>query len=368
MVPLRKGVKVGALLLMLLGAPTFFALVGPFFQPTAAGCGGTTPGGAPSEISQRPTSSAATILWAFARRGSPAALQTPAMAEYILSESAHNAIDDTFALAVWAAETQDGGRAIAGTNNIGNITTPDPSQGAALSATIIIRRYSSWQAGIAAWFDEIARLYVRGGHATDLTTFALYYVQGLTPSAATPAQLAAAQQYVATLRNIMATLRAHEASLHPSAGSAAETGSPPLAVPLSSQLPQHVSQGWATPDALQAASSLSLSACATSRGGSAGAATGTSLAVTALRYAGHLQPDGAGFFATWDAATPAGAVRQQGITWCTDFVATVVAASTGHPLSGYPDAQSWLSGWTHPGLVAVAPARGSGRCRGMWWS
>jgi surface antigen len=77
-----------------------------------------------------------------------------------------------------------------------------------------------------------------------------------------------------------------------------------------------------------------------------------------MQYATHLTPDASGFFDRWDTTTPGGARNQQGVTWCTDFVATAVSAVTGKAFTGYPDAAAWLSSFAHPGLLAVATASG----------
>jgi hypothetical protein len=361
---MRKLLNLSVLLIALIGVPMFLSLLQQVFPGLA--CGANSAGSLSSQIVHAPTSSASTILWAFSGRGSPAMLQTQAMAAFILSSSQKSGIDDTFALAVWAVETQDGRLAIAGTNNLGNITTPDPAAGVQIKPTLYIRRFATWQYGISAWFDQITTLYVRGGHATSMTTFALYYVQGLTPDEATSEQQQAAADYAHTLTSIMQTLQAHEASLHQSSGAVSGGGGSTNRQALSSLIPVSVPRGWATPEALADAASMSVtSACGANGsvggnpgGGGGGGGGASPLVVTAMQYAAHLTADSAGFFDRWDSTTPAGAVNQQGVTWCTDFVATVVTATTGHAFSGYPDAQAWLS-WSHPGLVAVAPTAGT---------
>jgi hypothetical protein len=363
---MRKLLKLSLLLTALIGVPTFLNL---FHRGgTTPGCGSWAGGssGASPQIVHSPTLSTETILAAFAARGSPAPLQTQALADAILSTSQQSGIDDAFALAVWASETQDGRLAIQGTNNIGNITTPDPAAGVQIRPTISIRRFPTWQAGINAWFDEIARLYVRGGHASDLTTFALYYVAGLIFQEANAAQIQAIAGYVHNLASIISDLQGQEARRHQSSGSTSGAPGAPQSVRLSDLIPFGVSRGWASPAALQVASTIQInSACASfnvggaaSGGTSSTAASFAPLAVTAMQLAVHLTSDAAGFFDRWDRGAPAGVLSQQGITWCTDFVASAISIVSGHPWSGYPDAQSWLT-WTHPGLVAVAPARGN---------
>ena len=326
--------------------------MGLFVQHQSGSCGSFNPqgaaGGASAEIAHAPTISTDTILWELGNRQSPL---TAADAASIYQQSASYQIDDAFALAVWAAETQDGREAVPGTNNIGNITAAT-----GVSAVgHIFAVYPTWQAGITAWFALIERLYIQGGHASDLLTFALYYVDGLTPDQATPQQKQDRSGYAATLQSVMASLAAHEQQLTASTGGASTSGKSSATLTLTSLLPATISASWAGAGALAAAASISIQGCS-----STGQPGSNPLVLAAMALAAHLESDGTAFD-RWGPGTPAGMLTQQGIVWCTDFVASAYQLATGQAFPSYPDAALWWDGSVgqHPGFVQVPAGPGS---------
>lgn len=331
----------------------------------ATGCGLPPAGVISGQIAHAPTISAQTILWAFGQRGSPAALQTPTVANWIVQLASGQAsghqpdqIDDAFALAIWAEETQDGREAVPGTRNIGNVTAPTGVH----FAGHIFAIYPTWEDGIAAWFDLIDRLYLRGGHATDFLTFALFYVLGLTPQEATTQQKAEiAQGYVHTVSTIMTQLQQHEAGLHPggsgpgtSGGGTSPAGSGQQT--LANLLPSSMPPGWAGPGVGPAAASILLTACQ-----SQGSAGPHPLVLAALQLAVHLEIGVKGLFNRWGPGTPAGVRSQGGVTQCTDFVASAYERATHKPFPAFPDAGLWWDGSVGhaPGFVQVLARPGS---------
>jgi hypothetical protein len=298
-----------------------------------AGCpsSSTRPGTSP-QIAHAPTLSLDTVTWELAQRGSPL---SAADARFIVQASQQASVDDAFALAVWAAESQDGREAVPGTHNIGNITA---ATGVAW-ADHIFAIYPTWQAGIAAWFQLIDRLYIRGGHAQDLLTFALFYVHGLTPQQAPPLlQRVVATGYAHTLASIIAQLQAHEGALHPGqampgTGSEPTPGAAPTT--LFSLLPTGpLPPGWAGPGTWPAASAIRFSGCP---------ASVPPLVLAAFQLGVYLRPNAAGAFDHWVLGAPEGVLSQGSITWDTDFLASVVEQETGAPFPAYPTAASWWS-------------------------
>lgn len=327
--------------------------MGLFAQHQSGPCGNSfTPqvstSGASPQIAHAPTISIDTIRWELGNRQSPL---TAADAAFIQQQSASYSIDDAFALAVWAAETQDGREAVPGTDNIGNITAAT-----GVSAVgHIFAVYPTWQAGIAAWFALIERLYIQGGHASDLLTFALYYVDGLTPDQATPQQKQDRSGYVATLQSVMASLAAHEQQGTATTSGGSGTGSAGAALTLTSLLPATFSASWAGAGVLAAAASVSIQGCSSS-----GTPGGNPLVLAAMALAAHLASDGQ-YFDRWEPNTPAGMLSQQGIVWCTDFVASAYQLATGQAFPSYPDAALWWDGSVgqHPGFVQIPAGPGS---------
>lgn len=300
----------------------------------AAGCPtSTSQTGASPLIAHAPTLSLETVRWELAQRGSPL---TDADARFLVHASQQTSIDDAFALAVWAAETQDGREAVPGTHNIGNITA---AEGVAW-AHHIFAVYPTWQAGIAAWFHLIKQLYVQGGHAQNLLTFALYYVHGLTPAQASPQmQRAVANGYVETLSSIIPQLQQHEAALHPGqAGAGTPDESPPTpSATVFDLLPSGpLPPGWAGPGTWPAASTMRLGGCD---------ATISPLVLAGLQLGVFLRPNTAGIFDHWVLGAPAGVRSQDGITWDTDFLASVIERTTGVAVPGSLAAAFW---WDEP--------------------
>ena len=322
---------------------------------TASACGAATPqlasGSASAQIVHAPTISVTTIAWELTNRQSPL---TTADAARISQDSQQYQIDDAFALADWASETQDGREAVPGTDNIGNITAP---QGVA-AAGHIFAVYPTWQAGIDAWFALIERLYVQGGHASDLVTFALYYVDGLTPQQASPAEVSALQHgYVQNLQTIIASLQTHQGT--PAAGSSGSgsSKSASLQLTLASLLPTQPSPGWAGAGALQAAATIPLGTC----NRTTGKVPISPLVLAAVQLGAHLEMGVGDRFNHWGAGTPAGVLSQQGVTQCTDFVASAYQLATGKPFPAYPDAGLWWDGTVghHAGFEQIPAAPGS---------
>jgi hypothetical protein len=331
---------------------------------TASGCGGVNPqvasGSASALIVHAPTISLSTIEWELANRRSPL---TTADARRLYQESQRYQIDDAFALGVFASETQDGRLAVKGTHNIGNITAP---QGVA-AAGHIFAIYPTWQAGIDAWFALMERLYVQGGHASDLLTFALFYVDGLTPQEASPAEVSALQQgYVQNLQSIMARLQAHESSLAAGSSGSGAGGTAAQSLTLASLLPANLSPAWAGAGARSAAATIQLGKCATTAGSDTAVPLreASPLVVAAVQLGVHLQVGVHGLFNSWGPGTPAGVRSQQGVTQCTDFVASAYQRATGKPLSTstppYPNAAEWWDGpiGHHTGFVQVSAGPG----------
>ena len=295
----------------------------------AAGCPSTSQAGASSLIAHAPTLSLDTVTWALAQRGSPL---SGADARFIVQASQQAAVDDAFALAVWAAESQDGREAVPGTDNIGNITAAEGVSWAERVFAI----YPTWQAGIAAWFHLIDQLYIPGGHAHDLLTFALFYVYGLTPQEASPQlQRVVATGYAHTLSTIISQLQQHEAALHADQSAAGTSyGSPPVSsTTLFSLLPTgSLPPGWAGPGTWPAATAIRFSGCP---------ATVPPLVQAALQLGVFLRPNTAGTFDHWVLGAPVG-VRSQGrITWDTDFLASVVEQVTQTAFPAAPTATFW---------------------------
>ncbi len=229
-----------------------------FVPASASGCSSSTQAAVSPQIAHAPTLSLDTVTWELAQRGSPLSVSD---ARFIVQASQQTTIDDAFALAVWAAESQDGREAVPGTHNIGNITA---SAGVSW-ADHIFAIYPTWQAGITAWFQLIDHLYVQGGHAKDLLTFALFYVHGLTPQEASPQlQRVVATGYVYTLSNIITQLQQHEAALHPGQATAGTSSgaTPGSTATLFSLLPTgSLPPGWAGPGTWPAASVIRFSGC-----------------------------------------------------------------------------------------------------------
>jgi hypothetical protein len=328
---------------------------------TASACGGANPqmasGSASAQIVHAPTISVSTIAWELTNRQSPL---TAADAADIYQESQRYQIDDAFALADWASETQDGRDAVGGTDNIGNITAP---QGVS-AAGHLFAVYPTWQAGIDAWFALIQRLYVQGGHATDLLTFALFYVDGLTPQEASAGQKTALQQgYVQNLHAITARLQAHEGTLAAGNSGSGSGGLEAQHVTLASLLPAQLSPTWAGPGALAAAAMIPLAACDASTGSVQAVPFGhpSPLVLAALQLGADLQMGVAGRFNHWGPGTPAGVLSQQGVTQCTDFVASAYERATGRAFPAYPDAGLWWDGVVGhaPGFAQVPATPGS---------
>ncbi|HLW01398.1 MAG TPA: hypothetical protein VKT82_22270 [Ktedonobacterales bacterium] len=314
---------------------SFPMLVSPG-RASAADCPSSpsTQTGASAQIDHAPTLSLDTVTWALNQRGSPL---SAADARFIVQASQQTSIDDAFALAVWAAESQDGREAVPGTHNIGNITA---ASGVAW-ADHIFAIYPTWRAGIAAWFQLIGQLYIRGGHAQNLLTFALFYVHGLTPAQASPQmQRVVESGYVHTLTSIIAELQQHEAALHPGQsvpGAGNET--PPTAAPttLFSLLPTGpLPPGWAGPGTWPAASAIRFSGCGTS--------SVPPLVLAAFQLGVYLRPNAAGLFDHWVLGAPEGVRSQGSITWDTDFLASVVEQTTGTTFPLYTTAASWWTG------------------------
>lgn len=348
-------------------------------EQEAQACAGSQNGSSP--IVHQPTISVQTIKWELQQRGSP--LST-ADATYIYQESQRYNIDDAFAIAVWAEETQDGRTAYAGTYNIGNMEVSDPKQP---HITVynpnlhLFRIYPDWQASIDDWFSQTGIDYVKGGFATDLLTFALMYDLGITRQQATQAQIDAMQQpppnpgYVWVLNNVMSTLQQYEAQ-HPagstSGSSSGNSSTQPLT--LASLIPNNLSPGWAGPGALQAATLIPLGCTAT--GGSSTGGTNP-MVQAAMQLATYLKPDGNNSFDIWGAGTPSNVISNgdstqgpTGTVWCTDFVASAYQVATSiatgksqsFPVQPYgTDAGGWLDGpvGTHQGFERILAGPGS---------
>ncbi len=301
----------------------------------AAGCPSTTPAqtGTSTQIDHAPTISLQTVTWELAQRGSPLSASD---ARFIVQSSQQAHIDDAFALAVWAAESQDGREAVPGTYNIGNIT----AAAGVHWANHIFAIYPTWQAGIAAWFQLIGQLYIRGGHAQDLLTFALYYVHGVTPEQASPQlQRVVADGYAHTLATIIAQLQQHEAALHPGQSTPGTgSGSPPTSAPttLFSLLPTGpLPPGWAGPGTWPAASAIHFSGCPL---------TVSPLVLSAFQLGVFLRPNAAGIFDHWVLGAPTGVRSQGSVTWDTDFLASVIEQATNTTFPAYTTAASWWTG------------------------
>lgn len=295
----------------------------------AAGCPSTSQAGVSPQIAHAPTLSLDTVTWALTQRGSPL---SGADARFIVQASQQATIDDAFALAVWAAESQDGREAVPGTHNIGNITA---AAGVAWAGHIFAI-YPTWQAGITAWFHLIDQLYIPGGHAHDLLTFALFYVYGLTPQEASPQlQRVVATGYAHTLSTIISQLQQREAALHPgqSAAGTSSGSTPPSSATLFSLLPTGpLPPGWAGPGTWPAATAIRFSGCPV---------IVPPLVLAALQLGVFLRPNTAGTFDHWVLGAPDG-VRSQGrITWDTDFLASVVEQVTQAAFPAAPTAASW---------------------------
>ena len=327
------------LALLLGGLPLLFSP----FQAVAATCSSSDTSGASSQIAHAPTLSLETVTWELAQRNSPLSADD---ARFLVQSSKQSNIDDAFALAVWAAETQDGREAVPGTHNVGNITA---AHGVSW-ADHIFAVYPTWQVGMAAWFSLITQLYVHGGHATDLVTFSLFYVHGLTPQEATAQQRQEVTQgYAHTLTSIITTLKQHEATLRarqPGTGPGnGSNGSPNQT--LLSLLPHGdtLPPGWAGPGTWPAAASIKVNRCD---------ATGTDLSPlvqAAIQLGVFLRSTNAtGLFDHWAVGAPAGVRSQDGVTWDTDFLASVYQAATSDVLPLYPTAASWWN--TPPGQDA----------------
>jgi len=300
--------------------------------------------GATSQIAHAPTISVATITWELHHRQSP--LST-ADASFVWQEARAYQIDDAFALADWAAESQDGREAVPGTDNIGNITA---SVGVSWAGHVFAV-YPTWQAGIAAWFSLIDRLYLKGGHASDLVTFALYYVDGLTPQEASDAELQQLTSgYVQTLLSIIAELQAHERQSDPGGPPGGGGSTPASLTTLAALLPANVSPAWAGSRVVEAAAAITIqTACA------AGMGSITPMVSAALVLAAHLAPDQNGSFDRWSPGIPAGVLSQNGVVWCTDYVASVYEQASHQTFGAYPNATDWWAGTPsqHPGFVRV---------------
>jgi hypothetical protein len=335
--PAAERLRVLPLLAVLLAGLPFLISAS---SAAAAGCTNTSTGhtSASPQIAHAPTLSLETVTWALAQRGSPL---SAADARFIVQASQQANIDDAFALAIWAIETQDGREAVPGTRNIGNITA---AEGVSW-ANHIFAIYPTWHAGIAAWFQLVDRLYIQGGHAQTLLIFALYYVHGLTPEQASPQmQRAVATGYVRTVSSIIAQLHQHEAALHPGqteTGTSSEnstTSSNASSETLFSLLPSgSLPPGWAGPGTWPAASVIRFSGC--------GAGAVPPLVLAGLQLGADLRPNAAGIFDHWVLGAPAGVYSQGGVTWDTDFIASVVERATGETFPAYPTAAFW---WTEP--------------------
>jgi hypothetical protein len=308
-------------------------------SPAVAGSCGTSSSstrGASPLIVHAPTLSLETVTWVLAQRHSPL---SAADARFIVQASQRAGVDDAFALAVWTVESQDGAAPVPGTHNIGNITAP---QGVAWAGHIFAV-YPTWQAGIAAWFTLIDQLYIPGGHATDLLTFALYYVHGLTPQDASPQlQRVVANGYVQTLSNLLATFKAHEAALHPGQ-TGTETGAVNPTEPgktLASLLPpsDELPPGWAGPGTRPAAGSIRFAGC------DAAQIEAPPLVQAALQLGLLLRPNASGVFDHWVTDAPAEVHSQAGIAWDTDFIASAYERATGEAFPAYPAATFWWDG------------------------
>ncbi len=340
------------LLALLAGTLPFLFAPSPV---TAATCSTTNTSGASPLIVHSPSLSLETVTWELAQRNSPLSSDD---AHFLVQESKQTNIDDAFALAVWAAETQDGREAVPGTHNIGNITA---AHGVSW-ADHIFAVYPTWQVGIAAWFRLITQLYVPGGHATDLVTFSLFYVHGLTPQEASPQQRQeVAQGYAHTLTSIITTLKQHETTLHGNqpGGNQGNGGNTTSNQTLLSLLPpaESLPPGWAGPGTGPAAASIKVSSCDT---------TGTDLpplVQAAIQLGPFLRSTFAtGLFDHWAVGSPAGVYSQNGITWDTDFLASVYQAASGNILPTYPAAAS--SWWETPpgqGIDWARVAAGAGQ-------
>src|ERR1051326_3114585 len=294
--------------LLLVGGLMLWMVPGPRVAAASQGCGPPGAGNASPLIAHAPTLSLSTVEWELANRHSPLSRDD---ARSLVAESHRYQIDDAFALAVWASETQDGREAVPGTQNIGNLTAAVGVQAAGQTFAV----YPSWRAGIDAWFALIARVYLQGGHATDLVTFALYYVEGLTPPEATPAQAAAVDQgYVHPLTSMLAALDQHEARL-PQGADASSSGERTGAEGqrLSSLLPGGMLPSWAGAGVFQAAAALPTDPCA----------AGASLVRSALRLGAVLRPDASGVFDRWGPGAPAGVRSEAGVVRSADFVALI---------------------------------------------
>ena len=339
------------LLALLLG--TLPLLFGPS-QVTAATCSSAKTSGASSLIVHSPTLSLETVTWELAQRNSPL---SPDDARFLLQESKQTDIDDAFALAVWAAETQDGREAVPGTHNIGNITA---AHGVSW-ADHIFAVYPTWQVGIAAWFRLITQLYVPGGHATDLVTFSLFYVHGLTPQEASPQQRPETTQgYAHTLSSIITTLKQHEVALHGGQpeSNPGNTGNTTSNQTLLSLLPptENLPPGWAGPGTGPAAASIKISTCDT-----AGADL-SPLVQAAIQLGPFLRSTfTTGLFDHWALGSPPGVHSQNGTAWDTDFLASVYEAASGNVLPAYPAAASWWETPPGQGIGWVQVAAGAGQ-------
>ncbi len=318
-------------------------------EQQAQNCGGASSGAqnATSVIAHAPTISTQTIEWEIHSYHSPLSAADVA---YIYQESQQYTIDDAFAVAQWAQESHDGAAAVPGTDNIGNIVS---SNGVGASAAgHIFQRYSSWQAGIDAWFAQTER-YIKAGYATDLLTYALRYVDGLTLQEATPAEKTSLQNgYIADIQTIIGRMQKYEAQ-HSGGSSASSGGSSTQALTLASLIPDNLLPGWAGAGALQAATLIPLEGC-TATGGTSTDGTNP-MVLAAMQLAAHLEPDENGSFDVWGAGTPSGVLSQNGITWCTDFVASVYQRASGKSFTHYPNATDWLDNPAalQPGFVKV---------------
>ena len=197
------------------------------------------------EIVGPPSINAVTILGEFQRRGSPAELQTYDIANHIVDDSNLYQIDDAFAVALWAEESQDGKEAIPGTRNIGNMTGPTGVTAVGHTFTI----FPSWEDGIDAWFGQAATYVQRG--LTDVQSFSLYYVDGILNP--TDAQIAQRQSYIDGIRGITQSLR----SLGGGPGNQV-TGGPGGPASLLNEIRAAMPQYWATAKVAQVMKSVGL--------------------------------------------------------------------------------------------------------------
>jgi hypothetical protein len=315
-------------------------------QQAEQSCGSAVSGAtnASPVIVHQPTISTQTIKWEIAQRSSPL---TDADVTYIYQESQRYNIDDAFAVALWAEESQDGATSVPGTHNIGNVVISssdqpyvkvyDPGSG----VTHYFRVFKSWQESIDNWFNQAANSYVPQGFAVDLLTFALRYVDGLTQQQASAAQKDALQKgYVSAVQAIITETQRHEAQIHPDGGTNADSeDSAAPASTLASLIPNNLLPGWAGAGAVQAASLIPLN-CTAMGGTSTGG--GNLLVLAAMQLATHLAPDGSGSFDRWGSGTPSGVLSQSGITWCTDFVASAYQLAAHKSFTHYPNATNWL--------------------------